>query len=45
MRDTLEDVLKILNSHPVVEIIRKALGIHGKFSFQQVLEDQVRQVI
>ena len=43
--NTLEDVLKVSNSHASGERIRKKIKINNKFSFQQLTEDLVRKIV
>ena len=40
--NTLEDVLKVFNTHPSVE---RNIEINEKFSFQQATEDLVRKIV
>ena len=42
---TLNDILEKFSSHPSIDKIRKTYESDKKFSFQQVTEEQVRQVI
>ena len=41
----LEDIFKAFIFHKGIDKIRRTYEINNKFSFQQVTEEQVRQVI
>ena len=43
--NSLEDVLKAFESHPIIEKIKKAINTTEKFSFGDVKDDEVRKFI
>ena len=43
--NNLEDILKVFESHPSIEKIKKAINTTEKFSFRSVKNDEVRKFI
>ena len=43
--NNLEDILKVFESHPSIEKIKKAINTTEKFSFRNVKNDEVRKFI
>ena len=43
--NNLEDILKVFESHPSIEKIKKAINTTEKFSFRNVKNDEVRKLL